>query len=102
MNQPLDRADMAQATDPLPSWNDGLARRSIVEFVTTVTKPDSPDFVPIAERIAVFDNDGTLWAEQPTFFQALFAFDRIRQLAIGRSGRGIVWRVFGTGNLRED
>ena len=81
MNQVSDRANMAQAADPLPSWNDGLARRSLVEFVTTITKPDSPEFVPIAERIAVFDNDGTLWAEQPTFFQALFAFDRIRQLA---------------------
>src|SRR5215468_10572687 len=81
MNQPSDRANMAQTADPLPSWNDGLARRSIVEFVTTVTKPDSPEFVPIAERIALFDNDGTLWAEQPTFFQALFALDRIRQLA---------------------
>jgi hypothetical protein len=72
---------MAQAADPLPSWNDGLARRSIVEFVTTVTKADSLEFVPIAERIALFDNDGTLWAEQPIFFQALFAFERIRQLA---------------------
>jgi phosphoglycolate phosphatase-like HAD superfamily hydrolase len=58
-----------------------LARRSIVEFVATVTKPGSPEFVPITERITVFDNDGTLWAEQPIFFQALFAFDRIRQLA---------------------
>jgi hypothetical protein len=72
---------MAHAGDTLPSWNDGPARRSLVEFVTTITKPDSPEFVPMAERIAVFDNDGTLWAEQPTFFQALFAFDRIRQLA---------------------
>src|SRR5262245_48140000 len=81
MNQPSDPANMAQATDLLPSWNDGPARRSIVEFVATVTKPDSPEFVPIAERVALFDNDGTLWAEQPTFFQALFAFDRIRQLA---------------------
>src|SRR4030095_3148010 len=81
MNQPLDRANMAQATDPLPSWNDGLAKRSIVEFVATVTKPGSPDFGPIAHRRGVFDNAGTLWAEQPTFFQALFAFDRIRQLA---------------------
>ena len=81
MNQPSDRADIPQAADLLPSWNDGPARRSIVEFVATVTKPGSPEFVPIAQRIAVFDNDGTLWAEQPTFFQALFAFDRIRQLA---------------------
>ena len=81
MNQPLDRANMAQAADALPSWNDGPARRSIVEFVARVTTPGSPEFVPIAERIALFDNDGTLWAEQPMFFQALFAFDRIRQLA---------------------
>src|SRR5262249_38181241 len=81
MDQPSARANMAQAADPLPSWNDGPARRAIIEFVTTVTKPDSPEFVPIAERIALFDNDGTLWAEQPTFVQALFAFDRIRQLA---------------------
>jgi phosphoglycolate phosphatase-like HAD superfamily hydrolase len=81
MNQLLDRANMGQAADSLPSWNHGLAKRSIIEFVAAVTKPDSPDFVPIAERIALFDNDGTLWAENPTFFQALFAFDRIRQLA---------------------
>jgi haloacid dehalogenase-like hydrolase/2'-5' RNA ligase superfamily len=81
MNQPSDRANMSQAADPLPSWNDGPARRSIVEFVATVTKPGSLEFVPIAERIALFDNDGTLWAEQPIFFQALFAFDRMRQLA---------------------
>jgi len=81
MNQPSDRANILQTADPLPSWNDGQAWRSIVEFVATVTKPGSTEFVPIAERIALFDNDGTLWAEQPTFFQALFAFDRIRQLA---------------------
>src|SRR6476659_5618019 len=81
MNQPSDRADIPQTADPSPSWNDGPARRSIVEFVATVTKPGSPEFVPIAERIALFDNDGTLWAEQPIFFQALFGFDRIRQLA---------------------
>jgi phosphoglycolate phosphatase-like HAD superfamily hydrolase len=67
--------------DPLSSWNDGPAKRSIVEFVTKVTKPGSPDFVPVAERIAVFDNDGTLWAEQPMYFQALFTFDRIKALA---------------------
>ena len=78
MNQPSDPANMAQATDMLPSWNDGPAKRSIVEFVATVTKPGSLEFVPIAERIALFDNDGTLWAEQPIFFQALFAFERIR------------------------
>jgi len=70
----------AQA-DPLPSWNDGVTKQSIVEFVAKVTKKRSPDFVPIAERIAVFDNDGTLWAEQPTYFQGLFALDRVRALA---------------------
>ncbi len=72
---------MTQGADPLPSWNHGPARQSIIEFVARVTKPDSRDFVPIAERIALFDNDGTLWVENPTFFQGLFAFDRIRQLA---------------------
>ena len=74
-------ATVAQAADPLPSWNDGAARRSIVAFVEKVTKPDSPDFVPPAERIATFDNDGCLWAEQPIYFQAFFAFDRVRALA---------------------
>src|SRR5262249_23879202 len=81
MSQPSAPANMDQATNPLLSWNDGSARRAIVEFVTRVTKPDSPEFVSMAERIALFDNDGTLWAENPTFVQALFAFDRIRQLA---------------------
>src|SRR5262245_60155462 len=81
MNQPSDRGNMVQAADPLPSWNDGLAKRSIVEFVASVSKPGSPEFLPIAERIALFDNDGTLWAEQPVFSQAFFAFDRIRRLA---------------------
>jgi hypothetical protein len=65
----------------LASWNDGAARRRIVEFVARVTASGSPDFVRPAERIAVFDNDGTLWAEQPLYFQALFAFDRIKALA---------------------
>ncbi len=70
-----------QAGDPLPSGNDGAAKKSIVEFVDAVTREGSPDFVPPAERIAVFDNDGTLWAEQPTFFQLSFALDRVRALA---------------------
>ncbi len=72
---------VAQATDPLPLWNDGLAKKSITEFVAKVTKEGSPDFVPPAERIAVFDNDGTLWAEQPMYFQLAFALDRVRALA---------------------
>ena len=67
--------------DPLSSWNDGPAKRSIIEFVAKVSAPESPDYVPPPERIAVFDNDGTLWAEQPLYFQLLFAFDRVRALA---------------------
>jgi haloacid dehalogenase-like hydrolase len=72
---------VAQAADPLPSWNDGKAKQAIVEFVAKVTKEGSPDFVPPAERIATFDNDGTLWAEQPMYFQLLFALDRVKALA---------------------
>jgi len=71
----------AQTVDPLSSWNDGKAKQSIIDFVTQVTKPGSPDFVPPAERIAVFDNDGTLWSEQPMYFQLLFALDRVKALA---------------------
>ena len=72
----------AQAqTDPLPSWKDGPPKGSIVEFVAGVTKTGSPTFVPPAERIATFDNDGTLWAEQPMYFQLLFALDRVKALA---------------------
>jgi hypothetical protein len=70
-----------QAQDPLPLWNDGKAKQSIVEFVEKVTKEGSSDFVPPNERIATFDNDGTLWAEQPMYFQLLFAFDRVKVLA---------------------
>jgi hypothetical protein len=71
----------ARAADPLPSWNDSPAKQSIVDFVGKVTREGSPDFVPVAERIATFDNDGTLWAEQPTYFQVLFALDRVKALA---------------------
>jgi phosphoserine phosphatase len=74
-------AGVARAADPLPSWNDGAAKRAIVAFVEQVTKPDGPGFVPPAERIAVFDNDGTLWAEQPLYFQLAFAIDRVKALA---------------------
>ena len=69
------------ATDPLPSWNDTAPKKSITTFVERVTRAGSPDFVPPAERIAVFDNDGTLWAEQPMYFQAFFVLDRIKSLA---------------------
>jgi hypothetical protein len=71
----------AQPVDSLPSWHDGEARQSIIEFVEKVTQEGSPGFVPPADRIAVFDNDGTLWAEQPMYFQLLFALDRIKALA---------------------
>lgn len=70
----------AAQSDPLPSWNEGPAKRSIVEFVARVTGP-GPDFVPVAERIAVFDNDGTLWAEQPMYTQAYFILHRLQALA---------------------
>src|SRR6188508_2671640 len=73
---------LARATDdPLPSWNEGHAKQSIVEFVARVTTAGGPDFIPSAERIATFDNDGTLWAEQPLYFQLLFAIDRVKVLA---------------------
>ena len=68
-------------TDPLPSWNDGPAKQAIVEFVQSTTTQGGLQFVPPAERIATFDNDGTLWAEQPMYFQMLFAFDRVKALA---------------------
>ena len=69
------------AADPLPSWNDGAAKQAITAFVTKTSTDGSADFVPPAERIATFDNDGTLWGEQPMYFQAFFIFDRIKQLA---------------------
>src|SRR6476660_1952455 len=68
-------------TGPLPSWNDGAAKKSIIDFVEKVTKEGSPDFVSPAERIATFDNDGTLWCEQPMYFQLFFALDRVKALA---------------------
>ena len=72
----------AQAqTDPLPSWNEGAAKARILAFVAAVTEPGGKEFVAAPERIAVFDNDGTLWSEQPMYFQMLFAFDRVRALA---------------------
>jgi len=77
----LSVASAAYAADPLPSWNDGAAKKSILQFVAQVTQKGSPEFVPPAERIAVFDNDGTLWAEQPVYFQFMFMLDRVKALA---------------------
>src|SRR6266446_9043451 len=74
-------ATVARTADPLPSWNDGAAKKSIIEFVEKVTKEGSPDFVSPNERIATFDNDGTLWCEQPMPVQLFFALDRVKTLA---------------------
>jgi phosphoglycolate phosphatase-like HAD superfamily hydrolase len=71
----------APGSDPLPSWNDSASKKAITDFVGRVSRQGGPDFVPVAERIAVFDNDGTLWSEQPMYVQVLFAFDRVRALA---------------------
>jgi phosphoserine phosphatase len=74
-------AGTAWAGEPLPSWNDGPSKRAILDFVKKVTTPGSPDFVPVPERIATFDNDGTLWVEQPFYTQLAFALDRVKALA---------------------
>lgn len=71
----------ARAADPLPSWNDTSPKKAIVDFVERVTKEGSPDLVRPEQRIATFDNEGTLWAEQPVYFQFLFAIDRVKALA---------------------
>lgn len=74
-------AAVAAASEPLPLWNDGVTKQAIINFVGRVTKDGSADFVPEAQRVAVFDNDGTLWAEQPMYVQALFVADRVKALA---------------------
>ena len=74
------RPALAQ-TDPLPSWNDGAVKKSITDFVARVTTQGGLDFVPVPERIATFDNDGTLWVEQPFYSQLAFALDRVKALA---------------------
>jgi len=71
----------ANAGDALPSWNDGPTKKAILEFVAAVTDESGKDYVEPAERIAVFDNDGTLWVEQPIYTQLTFAFDRVKELA---------------------
>ncbi|WP_294950942.1 HAD family hydrolase [Sulfurovum sp.] len=71
----------AAAAEPLPSWNDGPSKHAIIHYVDTVTKEGSKDFIPQKDRIAVFDNDGTLWSEQPVYFQVFFAMDRVKALA---------------------
>ena len=71
----------ARAAEPLESWNDGPAKTQIVEFVQAIRQEGGKEFVPAEERVAVFDNDGTLWPEQPNYVQAAFAFDRVKALA---------------------
>ena len=72
---------LVRAADPLPSWNDTPLKRDIVAFVTQATDETSPRFVPPAERIAVFDNDGTLWPEKPLYFQLIYAIDTVKKMA---------------------
>jgi phosphoserine phosphatase len=74
-------ASTALASDPLPSWNDTASKKAVVTFVEQTTREGSPNFVPPAERIATFDNDGTLWSEQPMYFQLAFALERVKALA---------------------
>ncbi|NNF46872.1 MAG: haloacid dehalogenase-like hydrolase [Desulfofustis sp.] len=71
----------ANASDPLPSWNEGKTKKEIISFVNDVSDENNPDYIKSSERIAVFDNDGTLWAEKPLYFQIFFALDRIKALA---------------------
>ncbi|TWU01589.1 HAD family hydrolase [Neorhodopirellula pilleata] len=71
----------AIAAEPLPSWNDSPSRKAIVDFVERVANQDSPDHVAASQRIATFDNDGTLWSEQPVYFQLSFAIDRVKSMA---------------------
>lgn len=72
---------LAAAADPLPSWNDGQTKQSIVDFVTRVTEEGGPDYVAPEDRIATFDNDGTLWVEQPVYTQFMFAIDRVKAMS---------------------
>ena len=74
-------AATAQSSDPLPSWNEGKTKHAIIQFVEKVTQEGGAHYVPAEERIATFDNDGTLWAEQPMYFQLFFALDRVKELA---------------------
>jgi phosphoserine phosphatase len=72
---------MGMVADPLPSWNEGATKQAILGFVAAVTREGGPEFVPVPDRIATFDNDGTLWSEQPAYFQLTFAANRMRQIA---------------------
>src|SRR5689334_18993763 len=85
---PLTSRFAAAQADPLPSWDEGRSKSAIQDFVSAVTREGTPDFVPASERIATFDNDGTLWCEQPMYVQLAFALDRVKAL----SGRHPEWK----------
>jgi phosphoserine phosphatase len=95
-------AAQAQGSDPLPSWHEGPRKRALLDFVASVTREGSAGFVPPAERIAVFDNDGTLWVEQPAYPQLIFILDRIRTLAPQNPTwqQDVVFRAAMVGDLR--
>ncbi len=80
ISQPEAGTTSGEVNDPLPSWNEGASKQAVLEFVSEVTNEDGDRFVEPVDRIAVFDNDGTLWAEQPVYFQLLFVMDRIRSM----------------------
>jgi hypothetical protein len=73
--------EVQAGADPLPSWNDGPTKQAILNFVARVTQQDSPDFVPADDRVATFDNDGTLWVEHPMYTQLAFILDRVKAMA---------------------
>ena len=81
--QPLSMAENRNATtvDPLPSWNQGIVKARILNFVKNVTNSENTNYITSEDRIAVFDNDGTLWAEKPTYFQGFFVLDRLEELS---------------------
>jgi phosphoglycolate phosphatase-like HAD superfamily hydrolase len=93
---------LAHASDALPSWNDGTAKARIIAFVQAVTQSDSKDYVAPADRIAVFDNDGTLWSEQPMYFQLAFAIDRAKAMAAkdARLAQKPVVRAAASGDIK--
>ena len=79
-NQNANKVESA-VEDPLPSWNEGQTKGAIINYVNAVTDSVSPDFIPVKDRIATFDNDGNLWSEQPAYFQLFFAIDRVKAMA---------------------
>lgn len=77
----MENSEVQTIADPLPSWNDTQAKSAIITYVSSVTSNDSPDFIPVKDRIATFDNDGNLWSEKPAYFQLFFAIDKVKAMA---------------------